>query len=293
MPKTDETDKNLDSKAKSLPNQPRGTLLLIGGGEDRKGEKRILQCFAQRAGGGAVAVITAASSDPHGLFEEYLSGFRDLGVDRIAHIHVEGREQGADESLIEKIRSADGIFFSGGDQARFTSKVGGTLICDAIRERYEEGAIIGGTSSGASIMPETMIVGGDGDESHRIQMSLMMAPGLGLLGGVIVDQQFAQRGRIGRLLGAVAQNPRILGLGIDEDTAVLFDGAEFKVLGSGAVYVADARAMTYTNISEEEPDRVMSAFDIKIHVLSDGDKFNFDERRPAPGRSDEGASKAA
>jgi cyanophycinase len=128
-------------------------------------------------------------------------------------------------------------------------------------------------------MSDTMLVKGASRESHRIG-DLHMAPGFGLIRDVIIDQHFAERGRIGRLLGAVAQNPRVLGIGIDEDTAIVVRGANFTVMGSGAVYVVDGAGVTHSNIAEAEPERALSLHDVRMHVLSAGDQFGLDKRRP-------------
>ena len=126
-------------------------------------------------------------------------------------------------------------------------------------------------------MNETMMVAGPGDESHS-NGAVRMAPGLGFMPGVIIDQLFAERGRMRRLLGAVAQNPRLLGMGIDEDTAVLFDGERrFSIVGSGAVYVVDGRGMTYTSATEDA-DRTAAVFGMVVHVLSSGDAFDLETR---------------
>ena len=144
------------------------------------------------------------------------------------------------------------IFFAGGDQMKITSKFGGTPLCDRLRQLYTEGALIAGTSSGASVMAEVMMAAGESESSHQGQESVRLAPGLGLISGVIIDQHFAERGRMGRLLGAVAQNPRLLGIGIDEDTALVFQGHEqAAVIGSGAVYIMDGRSITHTNAVRE------------------------------------------
>jgi cyanophycinase len=129
-------------------------------------------------------------------------------------------------------------------------------------------------------MPETMLIGGPGDESGDIS-TLSMAPGLGLIKDIVIDTHFAERGRIGRLLGVVAQNPRNLGIGIDEDTAIVVEGEEqFRVVGSGDVYVIDGADVSYSSLSEKQPQGVISIYDVKLHVLREGDRFNLIERRP-------------
>lgn len=139
-----------------------------------------------------------------------------------------------------------------------------------------------GTSAGASAVPETMVYAGGGDESQTIP-ALRLAPGLGLLRGVVIDVHFAERGRLGRLLGAVAQNPKNLGIGIDEDTAIVVSNDElFQVLGTGAVYVLDGEQIAYSNLSEESAQGVLSVFGTRLHVLADGDGFDLVRRLPIP-----------
>jgi cyanophycinase len=135
-------------------------------------------------------------------------------------------------------------------------------------------------------MTEVMMAAGEGDASLEVGGTLRLAPGLGLVAGLIIDQHFAERGRIGRLLGAVAQNPRLLGVGIDEDTAFVLDGhEEGSVVGSGAVYIIDGREVIYSNVAQNEK-QTMSAFGMKVHVLSSGDKFNLTNRIPIEGKSE-------
>ncbi|HEY0436351.1 MAG TPA: cyanophycinase, partial [Phenylobacterium sp.] len=172
-----------------------------------------------------------------------------------------------------------GVFFSGGDQLRIASQIGDTPIERKVRQIHQAGGVIAGTSAGASVMSETMLVGGSNSESHRIG-DLNMAPGLGLIRDAIIDQHFAERGRIGRLLGAVAHNPRILGVGIDEDTATLWEEGRFTVLGSGAVYVVDAEGVTQSNIAEARSASALSLHDVRLHVLASGDGFDLERRAP-------------
>ena len=130
-------------------------------------------------------------------------------------------------------------------------------------------------------MSETMLVAGGDEESHVIGDSVRMAPGLGLISGVIIDQHFMERGRVGRLLGAVAQNPKNLGIGIDEQTAIVVERENgFYVLGSGAVYVIDGQEVTYSNIAEEDLKKTLSIYDVRMHMLSQGHRFDLISRRP-------------
>lgn len=258
-----------------------GTLVIIGGGEDKDGEKLILQEIASRVGAGKLVVTTVASHSPEGYFEKYDEAFRALGVEEVVELDIRTRVDACDAENLRKLEGANGVFFTGGDQLRITSRIGDTPIAHAIERIFLAGGVVAGTSAGASCMSETMLVQGSGRESHRIG-ALRMAPGLGLIQDVIIDQHFAERGRMGRLLGAVAQNPRELGIGIDEDTAIVLEGDDcFYVVGSGAVYLVDGAGVTHSNIAEEEEDRVLSIYDVTLHVLSQGDRFDLQSRRPA------------
>jgi cyanophycinase len=175
---------------------------------------------------------------------------------------------------------ADAVFFTGGDQLKITSQIGDTPVFERLREIHRAGGLIAGTSAGASVMCETMLVSGDGDDSPSVRDTVQMAPGLGLFRGVIIDQHFAERGRLGRLLGAVCLNPKNLGIGIDEQTAVVVERGRFYVLGSGAVYVVDGADVTFSNVAQEEEDHTLSAHGVRLHVLSQGDQFDIEERRP-------------
>ena len=258
------------------------SLIIIGGHEDKEDDKLILRAVAKRVGNGRLVIATVASSMPKDLYEEYERIFRGLGVKHIYKLEVESREDALSEKNVRTLDDTSVVFFTGGDQVKITSQLGCSPVCERIQEIYESGGTIAGTSAGASVMTETMMVGGDGEESHRIGGALKLAPGLGLIRGIIVDQHFAQRGRIGRLLGAVTQNPRILGMGIDENTAVMVErDRKFTVLGEGAVTILDAGASTYSNITDEETDRALSVYDVKLHQLSQGDTFDCQTRRPA------------
>ena len=258
-----------------------GSLLIIGGHEDKENEKTILRFLAKKVGkAGKIVVATVASGEPQGSFSDYERVFRGLGVRHVHHLTIESREESQLESRINVLKDADCVFFTGGDQLKITSQIGDTPIFTRVHEIYESGGIIAGTSAGASVMTETMMVAGAGDTSHRIGAHLRLAPGFGLLRDVIVDQHFAERGRIGRLLGAVAQNPRILGLGIDEDSAVFVQRGRFRVLGSGAVYVVDGSKVTFSNINEADPDLPLCIYGIKLHVLNQSDRFDLKVRRP-------------
>ena len=259
-----------------------GNLIIIGGAEDKKGEKNILKEVLNKLNreGEELLIATVATMLPEEVGSEYRKIFKNLGVKKINILDIKERQDAYAENNLKLVENASLVFFTGGDQLKITSLLGGTPLYKAIKDSYENGCIYVGTSAGASVMSDTMIVKGVDDESPR-KCTLKMAPGLGLIKGVIVDQHFAQRGRIGRLLTGIAQNPESLGVGIDEDTAILVNSnGEFEVIGSGAVYVIDGCSITHTNVSEQHPDEILSMFDVKMHVLKSTDRFNLNTRKP-------------
>lgn len=259
-----------------------GRLLIIGGHEDRDNDRLILRAVAEHVGGsGKLVVATIASELPKKLWEDYERVFRGLGIRHVHRLELEKREDAKTAQKLKVLDDATAVFFTGGDQLRITSQIGDTPIYERLHEMHRAGGLIAGTSAGASVVCETMMVGGDGNGSNRLGIGLRMAPGLGFFKGVIVDQHFAERGRMGRLLGAVAQNPRMLGIGIDENTAILVKGHRtFTVIGDGAVYVLDGSTVSYSNIAEERVEKTLSIYDIRLHVLTQGDTFDLGDRRP-------------
>ncbi|MCE3254649.1 MAG: cyanophycinase [Rickettsiaceae bacterium] len=256
-----------------------GTLVIIGGHEDKEGECAILKEVAKHIKDGSLVIATVASKEPEDYFTDYQEAFARLGITNLTHLYIQDRAETTDEAKMKQLDNVNGIFFSGGDQLRISSQIGDTPFETRIHEIYKSGGIIAGTSAGASVMGETMLIRGPNSESHRIG-DLHLAPGLRLIRNVIIDQHFAERGRIGRLLGAVALNPRILGIGIDENTAIVVKDREFSVLGKGAVYVVEGASVTYSNIAEAENKRTLSMFDVRLHILSQGDSFSLKKRRP-------------
>jgi cyanophycinase len=276
------------------PATAKGSLVIIGGHEEKKGQALILREVARRVGKGKLVVATLASEEPEAMWRDYQRAFTALGVRKLEHLDISNREALLRDPRPEVLADATVVFFTGGGQLRITTLFGGTELCSRVQEFYRRGGTIAGTSAGASVMSDTMLVSGDGDESHRVGSQLMMAPGLGYIKDVIVDQHFAERGRIGRLLGAVAQNPRFLGVGLDENTAILVEEeVRFRVIGEGAAYVVDGRGMTATNLTEEDENRAMSIFNVRLHVLSQGDEFDLQTREPTLHSAEEIEKKVA
>src|SRR5215212_1895122 len=257
-----------------------GTLVIIGGHEDREGDKVILREVAERAGGRRVVLVTTASEEPDDLVAVYRKAFTDLGVKEVVQVHEDNREDGLSEEAAEPIKRAGAVFFTGGDQLRLTSQLGDTPVFQAIEKVYHDGGVVAGTSAGASVLSDTMLVSGESGSSPKAGDATRMAPGFGFVEGLVIDQHFAERGRTGRLLAAIAQNPKSLGLGIDEDTAVVVERQRFKVVGSGGVYVFDASKVTYSTVADAEEEEPLSIHDAVVHVLAPGDTFDLKQRRP-------------
>lgn len=273
------TAKHKNKKTKKPLRRRKGCLIIIGGSEDKGDDRPILTEVARRAGQGTLIVVTAATQLVEDHWDDYRKVFKELGVKNIEHLHITQTEDARNPAWAKIFKDASCVFFTGGDQLRITTKLGGTPIMDFIFEVYESGGTIAGTSAGASVMGKTMLIGTDEDsESHKVG-NWMMAPGFGFLDEIIIDQHFAQRARIGRLLGAVGQNPGVLGVGIDEDTAIIVENNEFKVLGSNAVYVIDGYSVTSTNVAEASAEKTMSMHNITLHILAEGEKYNFHERK--------------
>jgi cyanophycinase len=260
----------------------RGTLVIIGGAEDKEGECVILKRFLALAGGSAanLVIMTAATAEATAAGVDYEGVFRRLGVSNLRVINVADRAAANDPERAAAVAASTGVYFTGGDQLRITSLLGGTRLNRALLKAYAGGTVIAGTSAGASAMSDVMIVGGNSAEAPT-KDGLHMAPGMGLLEEIVIDQHFAQRGRTGRLLEAVAHNPYILGVGIDEDTAVVVSpDATFTVIGTNSVTIVDGMSITYTNVSEVERQDVLALTHVTLHILPAGFSFDLEKRRP-------------
>ncbi|MEO1067731.1 MAG: cyanophycinase [Cyanobacteria bacterium J06638_6] len=261
--------------------QKPGPLVIIGGAEDRDGDYLVLREFVRAAGGinAHIAVMTAATTLPEEVGEDYIRVFERLGADAIDLVHTERREDAERESNLKKVERATGIFFTGGDQSRIVEFIKGTPLGKVIHRRHQEGAVIGGTSAGAAIMPDQMIVGG-ASVSNASVGAVDMGPGMGFMPEIVVDQHFAERGRLGRLLAALVLQPAVLGLGIDEDTGIIVTGDEFEVVGSGAVTVVDETSATHNNLGDVLHDEVLALCNVKLHILPHGYRFNWQTHEP-------------
>ena len=268
------------------PNQPertRGYVIPIGGAEERTGAAKILKRFVKVSGGkqSCIAVIPTASS-LEGTGEKYVKIFNKIGVAEAFSLPINERHEAAREDYLSALEHATGIFITGGNQLRLSTILGGTEVAQKIRRLNAEGVHVAGTSAGAAIMPEHMIAGGPTGNVPS-QDGVNLAPGLGLTNALLIDQHFSQRDRLGRLLTAISYNPFLLGVGIDEDTA-LFIGPDqhFDVVGSGAVMVIDPSDLSYSSMSKARSKDSISLLDLKLHILSKGCRFDIPNRKPFP-----------
>jgi cyanophycinase len=259
----------------------------IGGAEDKSPGSDVLERFVALADGSRarIAIIPTASEEPQEAGERYVKVFRKLGVAEADWLRVETREDANAEPALDLLRNASGIYITGGDQARLVALLAGTLVMECIRLRNAEGVVVAGTSAGASILPAHLMAGGTGlagdssDAAARKGMVELVA-GFGLLQDIIVDQHFSQRGRLGRLLATFAANPGLLGIGLDEDTAVLIDReGMLEVLGSNMVTIVDGRDAS-SDYYEREIGEVLTVVRSSLNVLGPGRKFDLNHRQP-------------
>jgi cyanophycinase len=258
-----------------------GQLIIIGGAEDKQGDCVILREFVRRAGGinARIVIMTVATELPREVGDDYTRVFERLGAQEVRIVDTVERDDASSTTYLEAIEKATGVFFTGGNQARITSVLRDTEMHQLLHKRLSEGLVIAGTSAGAAMMPDMMIVEGDSQTNPRIEI-VEMEPGMAFLPGVVIDQHFAERGRIGRLLSAVAQQPVNLGFGIDENTAVAVSDRKFEVVGEGAVTVVDVSSMTHTNLGQILKDEDLALCGVKLHILPHGYRFDLASRQP-------------
>lgn len=273
---------------------PKGKLIIIGGAVDKGSftesnfedqveknlnffEKGILRRIIDESKKGIdsrIEIIPTASKIPDIVGQEYMKAFQFLGAENVSVLKIENRETALAQETFDRVIAADVIFFTGGDQLRLTSIIGGTPIHDAVLQKYnEEDFIYVGTSAGAHSASKSMIYQGSSKEA-LLKGEIKITSGLGLIDHVIIDTHFVQRGRIGRLFQAVVSNPKTLGIGLGEDTGLLIkSGNEMEALGSGLVILVDGRHVSDTNITDVDMGEPISIKNMVVHVMSEGDHY--------------------
>ena len=262
----------------------RGWIIPIGGAENKENDRHILERFVRCAGGrDADIVVIPTASRLHETGPRYERLFRDIGAARVAVMDFDTRRDCQEPGRLERLEQASGIFFTGGNQLRLTTLLGGTPVAKLVRTRNAGGVTVGGTSAGASILSEHMIAFGD-EGSSVISGSVRLAPGLGLTNRFIIDQHFRQRDRLGRLLTALAYNPFAVGIGLDEDTAAFIGPDEtVEVEGSGGVTIVDAADVSYSSMDSVVEGQPVCMLGLRLHVLVAGATFNLHTRVASAG----------
>jgi cyanophycinase len=257
----------------------KGTLILIGGGTTATGEA--LAKFIELSGarsGAAIVGITTASSQVAMARDLWLADLAQSGATNVSIPLVETRDQACNPAIVQQVRNARGIFLGGGDQVKLVSCLSGTLLEDAIRDAYFDGAIVCGTSAGAAALTKTTLAGNEVDEEGKL-VEQYIGPGLGLLGyHTLIDTHFTQRRRLYRLFVAIAEFPALMGLGIDEDTAFVVKREIGTVVGKGGVTFVDGSSVRYNNSSEvtKGPELTISA--LRVGIIGTGQQFNLKKR---------------
>lgn len=261
----------------------RGFIVPVGGAEKKTPESRILRRFVELCGGASARIaIIPTASELRDTGTRYERIFADLGVAQARSLPFLERADASNAELLGGLHEATGVFISGGNQLRLSTILGGTDAARALRRMNASGVHVAGTSAGAGFISEHMIAGGKGGATPHVGM-VTLAPGLGLTNRVVVDQHFRQRDRIGRLLTAVSYNPFMVGLGLDEDTAVFIGPDDrLEVVGSGAVTVVDGSAIEHSSIGYIEAGKPVCITNIKLHVLVDGAAYDLRHRKASP-----------
>ncbi len=271
----------------------KGTLIPIGGNEDKGIEqseiytleyiqKGILSRVVRESGGkeAVIVVIPTASSIPNEVSENYLNAFKKLGCENVHIMDIRNRDEAEDPLHLELMKKANCVMFSGGDQSKIVQYIGGTQLHQIIRERYEKDPfVIAGTSAGAMCMSQEMIKGGGIKEAFT-KGAVSMGEGMGFIPNLIIDSHFIRRGRFGRLAEAVARFPKMIGIGLAEDTGLVIKNCNMaEVIGSGMVILFDPRKLKHNNQKVVQDGSPMSLTNLKTHILANGDRFDIKKKK--------------
>ena len=294
--KSVKTKEAVRTKAENHCPVPQGTLVIIGGAEN-KGEEspdnkkkpadfirlEVLQAFkkATHKREPIVEVITTASSEGNEAFKDYKKVFEKIGIEKVGHIHHNGRGQVMEQPFLERINEADAFFFSGGDQLKLTGIYGGTEFLTVLKQRYiTDPIVIAGTSAGAMALSTPMIYAGN-EEVQELGGEIKLTTGLEFVKDVCVDTHFVHRGRFVRMAQVVITNPTSIGIGLEEDTALIVrNGLEAEVIGTGLVIVIEGFQIKETSIGEFTEDKPVTARDLTVHLLSSGNKYKIPQVNP-------------
>lgn len=276
----------LHGGAFALPMRP-GHLVVVGGAEDQIRDKVILKRFLDLAGGGGanILILTAATANPQAAWRRYERAFLDLGTSNVSHLDIGNADDANTPDVVSRILGADGVFITGGDQNRLMDKLVETTAARALHTAFHlRGCCIGGSSAGAAVMSLSMLA-----EGHTPKLpekdAARLAVGLGFVTNAIIDQHFSERRRLGRLMSVLAQRPDLLGVGIDEDTALVIErGLGIEVIGNGAVTLLDGRRMR-TNFQRVDSSEPLEMLGVTLHVLPAGNRYMVRTNLTDPGKA--------
>jgi cyanophycinase len=275
----------IDSQSleQTMPRSIKTAIMVIGGAEDKVHGREILWDFYWRAGStdARIAIIPSASREPAIIGERYRSIFTEMGAKEIEVLDISDRQQCEDPLFQKYVADCTGVFLTGGDQLRLCGLLADTPLMETVRQRAQRGEVtLAGTSAGAAVMGHHMIAGGSSGECPNRSL-VDMTIGLGIIPEVIVDQHFHNRNRMARLMSAIAAYPDRLGIGIDEDTCALFEGdGLLEVIGKGSVTIVDPADLSYTNQSVVGATDPLSVYNLRVHILCHGDRYNLRRRTP-------------
>jgi cyanophycinase len=256
-------------------------LIAIGGGEISESPE-IVDAFLNplnRSNKTRITVMTVATGNPKEAGAKYTALFKSNGIKNIDVVDVSERQDSFNEESLEKIERSDALFFTGGDQLNITSLLGGSPLHELIRERVNGGFVIAGTSAGAMMMSNSMIISGSSDNSPMVG-AVEIAPGMDFIPETLIDTHFSQRGRHGRLLTAISHYPQDIGIGLDEQTGIVVQGRNFRVVGKGVVTVMDGSKMNHNDLPYRRREEPVGMFGVHVHVLPAGYSFDMDAREP-------------
>lgn len=259
----------------------KSVLMAIGGGEIAEAADVLEKFlgFVKKKSDARIVVMTIATQEPEKAGNKYNYLFRKHGINHVSIVDISQRDDAFNEASLKKVKECDAVFFTGGDQLNVTSLLGGSLLHNLIHDRIEEGIVIAGTSAGAAMMSNSMIVSGRSDLAPKVGC-VEISPGMDFVRGTIIDTHFSERGRHGRLLTAIAHYPQDLGIGIDEQTAIIIQNGEFEVCGKGVVTIMDGSQMKHNNLPYRKHRETVGLFGVDIHILPAGYKYDLGKRLP-------------
>jgi len=276
--------------------KPKGTLLLIGGAEDKGDHKKaqpnkdfeqfeILKSLLPKTNGvkKQIEIISTASSIPQEMNQTYKKAFAKIGYPNVSFIKAETKQEARDPKFVDRIKKSHAVLFTGGDQFTLAATLGGTPLVKLIREKYEKDKnfVVAGTSAGAMAMSKIMIFEGEINEAV-LKEDVKMSTGLGIFDTCIIDTHFIKRGRFIRLANAIVMNPESLGIGLGEDTALVIKNGELaECRGSGSVTIIDGNYIGQTNITDTEVESPIYIENLIVHILANGCRFSIKDRRLA------------